>query len=91
MPPKSNAKRKAFDVDAASSSRQAPDVAEPVMPVLASLPEEDATILGQVVSLGHYPRSLNTESLHTATQARKDERNLLQRLGHRKKLWMPNV
>ena len=76
MAPKGSAKRKAPDGVAASSAQQAPAVAEPVMPDLASLPEEDATILAQVVSLGRYPRRMN-------------ERNLLRRLERRTKSMDP--
>ena len=70
MAPKRKTKRKAPDVDAASSAQQAPAVAEPVMPDLASLPEADATILGQVVSLGHYPRSLDAKGQKNAKPVR---------------------
>ena len=89
MAPKGKAKRKAPDVDAATSAQQAPDDAEPVMPDLASLPEADATILRQVLSLGHYPKSLNRASSEKASQDRKDERNLLQRLVCRGKTMDP--
>ena len=80
MAPKRNAKRKAPDVVAASSAQQAPAVAEPVMPDLASLPEADATILGQVLSLGHYPKSLDAKGQKKASPERIDERCFLRRL-----------
>ena len=89
MAPKRNAKRKAPDVDAASSAQQAPAVAEPVMPDLATLPEADATILDQVLSLGHYPKSLNSASSQKASPDRKKERLLLLRLERRKETMDP--
>ena len=46
---------------------------------------EDATILQQVLSLGHYPKSLNSRAAKKASEDRHKERALLARLERRTK------
>ena len=58
-------------------------------PPAESLPDVDVVLLAEIEILGHYPRNLNGRSLETATETRRNERNLYKRLQSRKSKMEP--